>query len=243
MTDGKHILIVDDDPRVRDMLTRYLESEGFRITQAADGTAMRACLGCHQIDLVILDVMMPKEDGFTLTREIRADSAVPIILVTGKGEVVDRVVGLEIGADDYIAKPFHLREVLARIRTVLRRSGSDKTSGSVPAGEAAGQVLRFAGWQLDLTAMALTDPQGTPVPLTSGEFNLLSALAKAPNRPLNRDQIMDLIHGRAWSPFDRSIDTQIGRLRKKIEHDPGNPTIIKTVRGVGYLFAAKVETG
>ncbi len=242
MTEGKHILIVDDDPRVRDMLARYLDSEGFRVTQAADGMAMRACMVSNLVDLVILDVMMPKEDGFTLTREIRANSAIPIILITGKGEVVDRVVGLEIGADDYIAKPFHLREVLARIRTVLRRSGPERTVGNAAANKPAGQLLRFAGWQLDLAGMALTDPQGAPVPLTSGEFNLLTALAKAPNRPLNRDQIMDLVHGRAWSPYDRSIDTQVGRLRKKIEPDPGNPTIIKTVRGVGYLFAAKVES-
>ncbi len=240
----KHILVVDDDPRIRDMLGRYLESEGFAVTLAEDGAALRAQIGRDSIDLIMLDVMMPGEDGLSLTREIRAQSEVPIIMITGKGDVLDRVVGLEVGADDYIAKPFHLREVLARIRTVLRRStaicGPEDVEREEAKPDGACAAVTFDGWRFDQVKMELRNPGGEPVALTTGEYNLLSALVRAPNRPLNRDQIMDLTHGRDWTPFDRSIDTQVVRLRRKIEADPANPKIIKTVRGVGYIFAAKV---
>ena len=242
----KHILVVDDDPRIRDMLGRYLESEGFAVTLAEDGAALRAQIGRDSIDLIMLDVMMPGEDGLSLTREIRAHSDVPIIMITGKGDVLDRVVGLEVGADDYIAKPFHLREVLARIRTVLRRStaicGPEDVDHEETPLEGECAAVTFDGWRFDRQKMELRNPGGEPVALTTGEYNLLSALVRAPNRPLNRDQIMDLTHGRDWTPFDRSIDTQVVRLRRKIEADPANPKIIKTVRGVGYIFAAKIES-
>lgn len=241
MSDKCHILVVDDDPRIRDMLARYFEGEGFQVSQAQDGPSMRQQTAGTSFDLILLDLNLPGEDGLSLAREIRSQSSVPIIMVTGKGDMVDRVVGLEMGADDYITKPFHLREVLARVRTVLRRSSQpiQAPAETVPK-EEAGERLGFDGWQIDLAKRELMSPKGKPVALTTGEFDLLSAFVGSPNRPLNRDQIMDLVRGRDWSPFDRSIDTQVGRLRKKIEADPAEPQLIKTVRGVGYLFTPKV---
>ena len=241
MSDASHILVVDDDQRVRDMLCRYLEQEGFCVTGAEDGEAMRQLLSDKQVDLILLDLVMPGQDGLSLSREIRAESDIPIIILTGKGAPIDRVVGLEVGADDYITKPFHLREVLARVRSVLRRTASNQNVQSQTDSDDAGEQIRFAGWQIDLAQRELRDPGGAPVSLTTGEFNLLSALAQRPNRPLDRDQIMDLVKGQDWQPYDRSIDTQIGRLRKKLEADPKNPQLIKTVRGVGYIFTPKVE--
>ena len=241
MSEATHILIVDDDHRVRDLLRRYFEQEGFRVSEAADGDGLRGELAAHRFDLIFLDLGLPGEDGLVLAREIRAESDVPIIIVTGKGEMVDRVVGLEMGADDYITKPFHLREVLARARSVLRRSVAATAQDAGPSSDRDGDRVCFAGWGLDLTKRELVDPEGVPVALTTGEFNLLAAFVQRANRPLNRDQLMDLARDRDWTPFDRSIDTQVGRLRKKIERDPKNPEIIKTVRGVGYVFTAKVE--
>jgi two-component system phosphate regulon response regulator OmpR len=246
-------VVVDDDQRIRDMLCLYLEEEGFNVTAAADGDEMRRHLAENPVDLILLDLVMPGTDGLTLSREIRAESDIPIIILTGKGEPIDRVVGLEVGADDYITKPFHLREVLARVRTVLRRSAPQPTASppaqslqSQPAqsqsnNDGGDERLWFAGWQLDLMKRELLDPSGAQTPLTTGEFNLLRAFAQRPNRPLDRDQIMDLVKGQDWQPFDRSIDTQIGRLRKKLEADPKDPQLIKTVRGVGYIFTPKVE--
>jgi two-component system phosphate regulon response regulator OmpR len=238
-----HILVVDDDPRVRDLLCDYLEDEGYRLTGAANGEAMRACFAEVPVNLVILDLNLPGEDGLTLAREIRATSEVPIIIVTGKGDVIDRVTGLEVGADDYIAKPFELREVLARVRAVLRRSKGDSDPAREPAAQASeiGQGWCFAEWQLDPIRRILLASDGAPVELTTGEYELLFTLVTHPNRVLNRDQIMDLVHGRDWNPFDRSIDTQIGRLRKKIEPDPKHPSLIKTVRGAGYIFTPEVK--
>ena len=246
-----NILIVDDDRRVRDMLCRYLDQEGFHATAGEDGTAMRQHLADNPVDLVLLDLVMPGEDGLSLSRELRATSEMPIIMLTGKGDPMDRVIGLEVGADDYITKPFHLREVLARIRSVLRRSDSrptrmpDAEADAVPTDDAHreedGERLIFAGWCLDLAARNLHAPDSSPVPLTTGEFNLLTAFVKRPNRPLSRDQIMDIVQGRDWSPYDRSIDTQVGRLRKKLEADPKDPQLIKTVRGVGYVFTPAVK--
>lgn len=238
MTGATHILVVDDDPRIRDMLGRYFEGEGFVVSQADGGEAMRRRAADASFDLILLDLNLPGEDGLSLAREIRSASSVPIIMVTGKGEMVDRVVGLEIGADDYITKPFHLREVLARVRTVLRRASQQIQEASH---EEPGERLGFAGWQLNLVKRKLLSPDGMSVALTTGEFDLLSAFVRSPNRPLNRDQLMDLARGRDWSPYDRSIDTQVGRLRKKIEQDPSNPELIKTVRGLGYVFTPKVE--
>jgi two-component system phosphate regulon response regulator OmpR len=231
------ILVVDDDPRLREMLRKYLEGEGVAVSLAADGTAMRKAMAERPVDLVLLDLVMPGEDGLTLAREVRARSDVPIIILSGKGDTIDRVVGLELGADDYIAKPFHLREVLARIKTVLRRSGAKQAAEASPAEGS----LSFAGWRLDPAKRELIAPHGRAVELTTGEFDLLLAFARHPQRVLTRDRIMDLTKGQDWSPLDRSVDNQVRRLRRKIETDPDGPQLIKTVRGAGYLFAAPVS--
>ncbi len=245
MTAQIHILVVDDDSRIRAMLRRYLVEEGFRVSEAPDGAALRTVLASDAPDLVLLDVLMPGEDGLSLARHIRKDSSVPIIMLTGKGDVIDRVAGLEAGADDYIAKPFHLREILARIRTVLRRTEPARASEAKPAAAAAvapapGEVLTFGGWQLDLLKRELRQPSGGLVALTTGEFELLRALALNANKVLSRDQLMDRVKGREWAAFDRAIDAQVVRLRKKIESDPHSPEFIKTVRGAGYVFAVTV---
>jgi len=242
MTKLPHILVVDDDPRIRTLLRRYLEGEGFEIEEAADGEAMLRHMAKSSVDLVMLDLMIPGEDGLSLARKIRATSAVPIIIVTGKGELTDRVVGLELGADDYITKPFHLREVLARIRTVLRRSAAKAQVPESRGPEAStGDCVRFDGWRFDLARRELHAADGSLVPLTTAEYQLLAAFVRSANRVLDRDRLMDLTRGRDWSPLDRSIDTQIGRLRKKIEADPAHPQLVKTVRGAGYVFTPKVE--
>ena len=242
-----HVLIVDDEPRIRTLLGRYLAGEGFKVSDAGDGTRMRALLEHESIDLVLLDLMMPGEDGLALARSIRRCSEIPIIMLTGKSDLIDRVVGLETGADDYITKPFELREVLARIRTVMRRAGPRAAPAVSEPGPAAGETVReillFEGWRLDLPRRELRRLDGKPVPLTAGEFDLLRAFADNPNRVLNRDQLIDLVKGRDWAAYDRGIDTQVMRLRKKIELDPGHPSLIKTVRGAGYVFAAAVTAG
>jgi len=235
-----HILVVDDDPRIRQMLTRYFEQEGYRVSAAADGAAMRAQLKAKPVDVILLDVVMPGEDGLTIAREIRASSDVGIIMLTGRDEVLDRVVGLEVGADDYIAKPFHLREVLARVKSVVRRrkAAPDRAAPSEKSGE---DVIRFDGWLLDTARRRLVSPGGEDVALTSGEFDLLAALAKHPGRVFSRETLMERTRGHRLNAFDRTIDAQIARLRKKIERDPKSPTIVKSVRAVGYVFTAKVE--
>jgi two-component system phosphate regulon response regulator OmpR len=241
MTSKPHILVVDDDPRVRQMLSRYLEEEGFDVAQASTGAEMRDALARSRTDLVLLDLVLPGEDGLLLAREIREQSGrIGIIMITGRSDMVDTVVGLEVGADDYIAKPFHLREVLARIKSVLRRL-------QPPSGEAApgpgephgGEALRFDGWRIDFDRREVRRPDGAEVPLTSGEFDLLAIFARHPGRVLTRDMLMDLTRGRQWEVFDRAIDAQVARLRRKIETDPKAPAIIKSVRGVGYVFSAK----
>jgi two-component system phosphate regulon response regulator OmpR len=221
------------------MLSRYLEEEGFRVSLAESGTAMRDRMASSAPDLVLLDLVLPGEDGITLARELRSRSDVGIIMLTGRGDIVDRVVGLEVGADDYIPKPFHLREVLARVKTVLRRTQPAARPSADPERKEA--AFTFDGWRLDLDRRQLTAPDGADVPLTTGEFNLLCILARHAGRVLDRDQLMDLTRGREWDAFDRTIDAQVARLRKKIEADPKNPTIIKSVRGVGYVLAAKVD--
>ncbi len=231
------ILVVDDDREIRDLLARFLARHGFRVETAADGRGLRAVLRDRRVDLVVLDLMLPGEDGLMLCRELRAGSDLPVIMLTAMGEEIDRIVGLEVGADDYVAKPFNPRELLARIRAVLRRTGAvSRTQG----GEAK-PVLRFAGWQLDPGARTLVDPEGRPVELTSGEFDLLLAFAERPQRVLSRDQLLDLTRGRDAAPFDRSIDVQVSRLRRKIESDPTRPELIKTVRSGGYVFTPAVE--
>ena len=229
---------------MRDLLRRYLESENFTVSLAENGKAMRRCVAENPPNLILLDLMMPDEDGLALTRWVRAHSPLPIIMLTNKSEVVDRVVGLEVGADDYLPKPFDLRELLARIRAVLRRTTAEPSSeaaettvGSVEVAS----VYRFDEWVLYPARRELRAPDGQPVALTTTEFDLLFALIEHANRILSRDQLMDLTKGRQWSAYDRAIDTHILRLRRKIETDPKHPELIKSVRGVGYMFAADVR--
>ena len=250
MAEQPHILVVDDDPRIRTMLRRYLVDEGFRVSEAGDGVAMRAILDQDVPDLVLLDLMIPGEDGFALARHIRQRTAIPIIMLTGKSDLIDRVAGLEAGADDYIAKPFHLREVLARIRTVLRRAqpASSPLAAQAAAPEplpasSPAEIFAFSRWHFDLLKRELRRDDGALVSLTTGEFALLRVFVLNANRVLNRDQLMDLVKGREWTAYDRTIDTQVVRIRKKIERDPNRPELIKTVRGAGYVFATAVTAG
>lgn len=233
----EHILVVDDDARIRQMLVRYFEDEGYRVTAVGDGTQMQAALTATPVDIVLLDVMLPGENGYSLARGLRANSDIPIIMLTGRDDVTDRVVGLEIGADDYIAKPFHLREVLARVRTVMRRR--QPAAAAAPAVGGDETIFRFDGWQLDLDRRDLTSPTGELVVLTTGEFDMLVTLARHPGRVMTRETLMELTRGRSYDAFDRTIDAQIARLRKKIEADPAEPRLIKSVRGVGYVFAGR----
>jgi DNA-binding response OmpR family regulator len=239
MDPNGHILVVDDQKEVCDLVHEYLSSEGYRVSVAHDGAAMRRVLTQDPSDLVILDVLLPGEDGLTLARELRQHSDVGIIILTGRGETVDRIIGLEMGADDYLAKPFHLRELLARVKSVLRRVSLRAASNerlAPPPNKA-----RFAGWNLDLAARELLSPRGDEVRLTTGEFNLLAAFVSNANRVLSRDRLLDLARNREAGPFDRTIDVQVGRLRRKLEPDPQKPTMIKTVRGTGYIFTPTVE--
>lgn len=242
---GTTILVVDDDPAVRTLLRRCLEGDGYRVEEARAGAEALAVLRRGGIGLITLDLNLPGESGIDLARTIRRDSRVPIIMVTGRGDVIDRVVGLEVGADDYIAKPFHIREMLARVHSVLRRSTADTGRGVAapePAAQAAGPAteLGFAGFVARTGTMELLDPAGAAIELTSGDFRLLQVFLERPRRVLSREQIMDLVNGQAWSPLDRTIDNQVARLRKKIEAVPGDPKLIKTVRGVGYIFTPEV---
>lgn len=232
-----HIAIVDDDDKIRRLLRRCFEPEGYRVSEAADGAELEALLVRERVDLITLDLGLSGEDGLSIARSIRARSDIPIIMVTGKNDPIDMVVGLEIGADDYITKPFHVREVLARARSVLRRSSATRQAPQITAGE----TLAFDDWELNVTRRELHDPSGNPVALTTGEFDLLQVLVRNPNRVLSRDQIMEQLRGRDWNPDDRSIDNQVARLRKLIETDSQDPQRIKTVRGVGYCFTAIVS--
>lgn len=235
-----HILIVDDDQKVRLLLRRCFEGEGFRVTEAARGADVGNALSASDIDLVTLDLSLPDLDGLSVARQIRERSAVPIIMVTGKGDMIDRVIGLEVGADDYIAKPFHLREVLARVRAVLRRS-RETTRAEPDRAELSQPPIRFDRWVLDRDKRELRDVEGRSCILTTAEFSLLDIFVRHANRVLTRDQIMDLLKGHEWSPLDRSIDNLVARLRRKIEPADASPSLIKTVRGLGYIFTASVE--
>ena len=237
MSDNGHILVVDDQKEICDVVQEYLTGEGYRVSTAHDGTGMRRVLGQHHVDLVILDLMLPGEDGLTLARSLRNESAIGIIILTGRGETVDRIIGLEMGADDYLPKPFHLRELLARVKSVLRRVQSRVGEPGQPVRTNA----RFAGWSLDLSSRELLSPAGQQVRLTTGEFDLLAAFVNNPNQVLSRDRLLDLARNREAGPFDRTIDVQVGRLRRKLEDDPQNPSLIKTVRGSGYIFTPTVE--
>jgi len=236
METNPHILIVDDDRELRDLLSRFLTANGFRVTVARDAREMSKALEDAAIDLVVLDVMMPGKDGFTACRELRATNDVPLIMLTAVSDPTDRIVGLELGADDYLPKPFNSRELLARMRALLRRTAT--TPRRVAGGTT--QTLQFAGWTLDVGRRCLLSPEGTMVTLSTGEFDLLLAFLEHPQRTLTRDQLLDLARGRSPVPFDRSIDVQVSRLRRKIEADPRSPQIIATVRGDGYMLAANV---
>lgn len=236
------ILVVDDEEPVRTLLRECFELDGFRVFEAKTGADLMACLGQEPIDLITLDLDLGGENGFDLARRVRATRNVPIIMITGKGDTIDRIVGLELGADDYIAKPFHVREVLARVRAVLRRY-EGATTTAAPNAPVATERPRYAfeDWVLDISRRELRATHGEVRELTTAEFNLLLLFAERPARVLSRDNIMDLLKGHEWSPFDRSIDSLIVRLRKKIEPDPETPRLIKTVRGVGYAFAVDVR--
>ncbi len=236
MEQSPHILIVDDDREIRDLLSKFLARNGLRVSTAREEREMLKVLQDSAIDLVVLDAMLPGKDGFTICRELRASSRLPIIMLTAAGEETDRIVGLEMGADDYVAKPFNPRELLARMRAVLRRASEPGRVVEGPRG-----ALRFAGWTLDVARRQLISPEGALVTLSTGEFDLLVAFAEHPQRVLSRDQLLDLARGRAPSPFDRSIDVQVSRLRRKIETDSRAPGIIATVRGGGYVFTPTVE--
>jgi two-component system OmpR family response regulator len=237
MTDGPHILVVDDHREIRDLVSRALAKEGFRVSVAGDGKAMRKILADSRIDLILLDLMLPGEDGLSLCRALRADSDVPIIMLTAKGEEVDRVIGLEMGADDYLPKPFGRRELIARIRAVLRRG--NRESSAEPAHRP--RLFHFDRWVFNTETRELLREDGVGVPLSTGEYDLLLALVERPQRVLSRDQLLDLARGRAATGLDRSIDTQVSRLRKKIEKDHGEPKIIQTVWGGGYVFTPAVR--
>ena len=234
-TQKPHVLVVDDDQEIRSLLSKFLGKHEFRVTAAKDGREMRDALKDWKIDLVVLDLMMPGEDGLTLCRWLRGESDVPIIMLTAMGEDVDRIIGLEVGADDYIAKPFNPRELLARIKAVLRRA----TASAIPVGSGQEEKVVFGDFALDIGTRTLKKGDDD-IPLTTGEYDLLVAFLEHPKRVLNRDQLLDMARGRAAIPFDRAIDVQVGRLRKKIEPDIKNPTMIKTVRGGGYMFTPEV---
>jgi DNA-binding response OmpR family regulator len=232
-----HLLLVDDQRDIRDPLAAYLSKNGFRVTKAENAAAARQHLAASAIDLVLLDIMMPGEDGLSLAGFVRATSGIPVILLTAKAEETDRIVGLELGADDYVTKPFSPRELLARIKAVLRRVDGSGRPVRAPDSDAYG----FGPWVLRTGERELVDAEGVAVPLSTGEYNLLLALVTHPRRVLSRDQLLDLSQGRELAAFERSVDNQVSRLRRKIEADPSDPRLIKTVWGGGYTFAADVR--
>jgi two-component system phosphate regulon response regulator OmpR len=238
MVEHSHIIVVDDEPEIRRMLADYLGHAGFTVREAENAEALRKILTEEPADLVLLDINMPGEDGLSLARVLRANTAGGIVMLTAAGEVVDRVGGRELGAHDYNAKPVDLRELLARIRAVMRRLPSGPAEPGATAAEAI-STMPIGACQLDLEAHRLYDADGNEVPITSMEFDLLKAFVEHPNRVLSRDQLLDLAHNKDWEPFDRSIDIRIARLRRKIEADPSKPQVVKTVRGAGYIFVPK----
>ncbi len=238
MSDRIHIAVVDDERDIRETVAEYLDMNGYKVSKADGGPALRKLAEQGRIDLAVLDVTMPGEDGLSLARWLRDHSGAGVIMLTARDSVVDRVVGIEMGADDYVTKPFDLRELLARVKAVLRRVGRPPA----PLAEGGGRrEVRFGACRLDLDAHKLFGPDEREIPLTAMEFDLLQAFADRPNRVLTRDQLLDLAHNRDFEPFDRSIDIRIARIRRKIEADPAKPAVIKTVRGAGYLFASTAD--
>lgn len=239
MAESAHILVVEDDAFVQKALRLYLEGEGYRITTCDNGADMHALMAKDPADLAIMDLKLPNDDGFDLTKQLRDKYSVGIIILTSKDDAIDRVVGLEIGADDYVTKPWDERELLARIRSVMRRVNERK--GAAKASDNEQRVVTFSGWLLNLDSRELKDPDGKKVELTSGEFSLLNEFIEKAGRVLSRDHLLSAIYSRDWEPFDRSIDVLVTRLRRKVEADSRHPEIIKTVRGTGYMFAAAIK--
>jgi len=230
-----HILVVDDDAEIRKLVAEYLTLHGYRVSVARDGTQMRSALETDHPDLVVLDLMLPGEDGLSLCRDLRARSNLPVIMLTARREEIDRIIGIEMGADDYLGKPFNPRELLARIKSVLRRARA------LPVSKGAAKRLRFADWTLDCTARHLIDAEGVIVPLSGAQYRLLTAFLNHPDHVLDRDQLVDLTLGREATPYDRSIDVQVSRLRQLLRDNGREPRIVKTVRNGGYVLAAAVE--
>lgn len=239
MAGNQHVVVVDDDPITRESISGYFEQEGFKVSSAENYEGLKAILSREKVDLLLLDIRLPGEDGLTIMRELRQHSDLAVILVTGRTEEVDRVLGLELGADDYVTKPFSPRELLARARTVLRRLAVAATTS--PPTEKADTIIRFVGWSFDPLRRRLTSPAGEEVRLTRGEFELLAALLRQPGRVLTRDNLLDEISHRDWDPNDRTVDVLVARLRRKIEVDPAAPRLIITEHGVGYVFAERVS--
>ncbi|MEY8876724.1 MAG: response regulator [Leptothrix sp. (in: b-proteobacteria)] len=239
LSTASHILLIDDDPDVRDLVVEYLGDNDLRVTARASGREMFEVFDREAIDLVLLDLKLPGEDGLQLARALRDRATVPIILLTGRSEEADRVMGLELGADDYVTKPFSPRELLARVRAVLRRYQVQTT---LPERDTSRRAFRFSGWELNLRTRRLVAPDGQQVDLSNGEFSLLSALCRAPQRVLTRDQLLSMSRLHEGEVFDRTIDVQIRRLRLKVEADPAEPTLIVTERGAGYCLASEVES-
>lgn len=239
---SRTVLVVDDDARLRNRLSAFLKREGYDAHALSGGAELRAFLKEGSADLVVLDLVMPGEDGLSLTRYLRENFTIGILILTGKGEPVDRIVGLEMGADDYLTKPFNLRELLARVRSISRRIESAGAAAPVDGdGLADTEILAFDDYRMDIARRRLTWSDGADVSLTGTEFDLLVALARRAGHPLSRDRLLDTVGNRDWQPFDRSIDLHISHLRKKLEKDPRNPSIIKTVRNVGYVLSCPVE--
>ena len=232
-----HILLVDDEATLREPLAEYLAKQGFRVQQASDASQARSVMNAFNFDIILLDIMMPGEDGLSFCRHVREKTEIPVIFISAKGQELDRIVGLELGADDYITKPFSPRELVARIKVVLRRTNNG--NGVKPG---SGAIYQFSGWTLKTDQRSLTDNEGVSVPLSSGEYQMLLALLSRAGQVLNRDQLLDITQGREAHAFDRAVDNQISRLRRKIEVDPKNPEIIKTVWGGGYVLAGDVKT-
>ncbi len=238
MTKPPHILVIEDDREISALVARYLRSNECRVTALADGRGVERAMDSQRVDLIVLDLMLPGEDGLSICKRLRANSQVPIIMLTAKGDEVDRILGLEMGADDYLPKPFNPRELLARIRAVLRRSAIVALN---PVLHGA-RVLGFLGWRMDRVVRELRDAEGARIVLTDAEFSLLLALCERPGRVLSRDQLLDVTQGRSAGVFERSVDILVSRLRRKIEADPHHPSIIRTVRSGGYLFTPVVES-
>jgi two-component system OmpR family response regulator len=237
-----HIAVLDDEVEITRLLASYLQAQGFRVSQTHDGRSLLRLMDDDPAQIVLLDLGLPGEDGLSIARLLRERWRCGLVIVTGRGDAVDKVVGLEIGADDYVTKPFDMRELVARVKAVMRRIESAPAAVAQAPAQTTSTVLCFAGWRLDTAARRLEGPQGATVTLTSGEFDLLGAVATHPGRVLSRDFLLEQTRGREAAPFDRTIDVQVGRLRKKIEADPEDPQIIKSVRSAGYVFVPSVTT-